>query len=86
MLVQHLEGSGTPVDVAVNTRSFFDATLKMSYEFRLFDHANLQINAGLQNIFNAYQRDFDQGYLRDSGYIYGPTMPRSIFAGIKLHI
>ena len=86
MLVQHLEGSGTPVDVAVRTRSFFDANLKVSYEFKIFNHASLQFNAGLQNIFNAYQRDFDQGYLRDSGYIYGPTMPRSLFAGIKLHI
>lgn len=86
MLVQHLQGSGTPIDMAVNTRSFFDANLKLSYDFRLYDHASLQINAGIQNIFNAYQGDFDQGYLRDSGYIYGPTMPRSLFAGIRLHI
>jgi len=86
MLVQHLEGSGTPIDVAKTTRSFFDANFKISYDFRLYDHASLQLNAGVQNIFNAYQRDFDQGHLRDSGYIYGPTMPRSIFAGIKLHI
>ena len=86
MLVQHLEGSGTPVDRAVETRRFFDANLKIAYDFRIFNHASLQLNAGLQNIFNAYQRDFDQGYLRDSGYIYGPMMPRSIFAGVKIHI
>lgn len=40
----------------------------------------------MQNIFNSYQSDFDKGYQRDSGYIYGPTMPRSIFAELKLHI
>ncbi len=86
MLVQHLAGSGTPVDVAVDTPRFFDAGLKVSYDFRVYNHVTLQLNAGIHNIFNSYQKDFDQGYLRDSGYIYGPTMPRSIFAGVKLHI
>jgi len=38
------------------------------------------------NIFNSYQRDFDQGYLRDSGYIYGPMTPRSLMASVKLHL
>lgn len=86
MLVQHLEGSGTPIDEAVNTPDFFDANVKVSYDFPLFNHTFIQLNAGVQNIFNAYQSDFDKGYLRDSGYIYGPMMPRSIFAGVKLHI
>ena len=86
MLVQHLKGSGTPIDEAVNTPDFFDANIKVSYDFPLFDHSYIQLNAGVQNIFNAYQSDFDKGYLRDSGYMYGPMMPRSIFAGIKLHI
>lgn len=86
MLVQHLEGSGTAVDAAVDTRRFFDMNLKVSYDFKILNHSSLQLNAGLQNIFNAYQHDFDRGPLRDSGYIYGPTTPRSIFAGIKLHI
>lgn len=86
MLVQHLAGSGTPVDEAVNTPSFFDANFKISYDIKIFDHASLQISAGINNIFNSYQNDFDKGYLRDSGYIYGPTIPRSLMAGVKLHI
>ena len=44
----------------------------------------LQLNAGVQNIFNSYQKDFDKGASRDSGYIYGPGAPRSYFAGVKL--
>ena len=44
---------------------------------------NLQINAGIQNIFNAYQDDFDKGADRDSGYIYGPSLPRSFFVGVN---
>lgn len=86
MLVQHLAGSGTDVDVAVTTPDFFDLNLKVAYDFRIFNYVTLQLNAGVQNIFNAYQKDFDQGALRDSGYIYGPMLPRSIYAGLKIII
>lgn len=86
MLVQHLEGSGTDVDVAVTTPAFFDATLKLSYDFKVFNYASLQVSAGVQNIFNSYQNDFDQGEMRDSGYIYGPLMPRSVFCSLKINI
>lgn len=86
MLVEHLAGSGTAIDRAHLTRRFFDANFKVSYDFKLFDFAELELNAGIQNIFNAYQHDFDQGPMRDSGYIYGPTLPRSLTAGLKLKI
>ena len=86
MLVQHLCGSGTDIDVAVETPSFFDCDFKIGYDFKLMKFACLEVNCGVKNIFNSFQNDFDQGKFRDSGYIYGPMMPRSIFAGIKLKI
>ena len=42
-------------------------------------------HAGIQNIFNSFQRDFDHGADRDSGYIYGPTLPRTFYLGVKLN-
>ena len=54
MTVQHLEGSGTPVDVAVRTPTFFDASLRLTYSFELFNRATLNVNAGITNIFNSY--------------------------------
>lgn len=86
MPVQHLQGSGTPVDVLVETPSFFDAGLKLTYEVRFLRTACVDLSVGIANIFNAYQRDFDRGYLRDSGYIYGPMMPRSLNASVAIHI
>lgn len=83
MLVQHMAGY-IAKDVAVTAPDFFDMTAKVSYDFSLYKTITLQVNAGVQNIFNAYQKDFDQGKERDSGYIYGPSMPRSYFAGMKL--
>ncbi len=86
MKVQHFVGSGTPVDEAVRTPSFFDASLRFTYSFRLFNRVVLDVNAGVSNIFNSYQEDFDKGPTRDSGYIYGPSQPRCITAGIRLGI
>lgn len=83
MLVQHM-ASYIDKDVAVNTRDFFDMGVKVAYDFKLYKSVDLQLSAGVQNVFNAYQNDFDQGVERDSGYIYGPAAPRSYFAGIKI--
>lgn len=86
MLVQHLVGSGTDVDLAVKTESFFDASLKLTYTFRLFNRVNLDVSAGMSNIFNSYQKDFDTGARRDSGYIYGPSLPRCVNVGVSVRI
>ena len=86
MIVQHLEGSGTDIDRAVKTRSFFDASVKLTWSHKILDRVNMEAGIGVTNIFNAYQRDFDQGYLRDSGYIYGPSLPRSLTATLSFSI
>ena len=38
----------------------------------------------MKNIFNSFQNDFDQGPDRDSGYVYGPLMPRSAYFGVEI--
>lgn len=68
----------------VKTPDFFDMGLKVAYDFKIYRSVTLQVNAGVQNIFNAYQDDFDQGPDRDAGYMYGPSSPRSYFAGVKI--
>ena len=83
MLVPH-EAGVIEKPVAVMTKKFADIGLKAAYDFKLYKSINLQVNAGVQNIFNSYQNDFDKGPDRDSGYIYGPSLPRSFFAGVKI--
>ena len=83
MLVEHRSGY-IEKDRAETTRDFWEMNLKASYDFALYKDITLQLSLGVQNLFNAYQKDFDQGKLRDSGYIYGPGMPRSYFAGVKI--
>ena len=44
------------------------------------------MSAGVSNIFNSYQNDFDTGRLRDSGYVYGPSLPRCVNVGFIFNI
>lgn len=84
MYVPHLlsEVNGT-ADALVKSPDFFELGAKLAYDID-FSGLCLQLNVGVQNIFNSYQNDFDKGASRDSGYIYGPGAPRSYFAGMKL--
>ena len=86
MLVKHYTSSGTPVDVEVNTPTFWDLNTKVSYTFNLTHKVQMNVNAGIINLFNQFQKDLDTGPERDSAYIYGPSLPRSIYAGIGFKI
>lgn len=70
-------------DCLEHTPDFFDLNLKVGYTFVLNDHLKVQLNGGVQNVFNAFQSDLDKGAYRDSGYFYGPTAPRTYFVGLK---
>lgn len=90
MLVQHaaytdLMGVEHP-DSEVMTESFWDFGFKVGYTFRLSSIVNLEVHAGIKNIFDSYQRDIDYGAGRDSAYIYGPSLPRTYFFGVKLYL
>jgi len=85
MFVQHY-GVDLTDDKEVWTPNFLDMNLKVSYDFSLNTSTKLQLNAGVQNIFNNFQSDFDMGETRDAGYIYGPSLPRSYFVGLKFNL
>ena len=82
-LVEHHKGM-IEKNITVETPSFWDMGFKAAYDFRLYRSFSLQLNAGMQNILNSFQKDFDSGADRDSGYMYGPTLPRTFFFGVKL--
>jgi outer membrane receptor for ferrienterochelin and colicins len=90
MYVQHAAGGILPdgttleTDRIERTRSFFDLGMKLAYDIRIYKSIGLQVYGGVRNILNSFQRDFDRGENRDSGYIYGPTLPRSVYVGAKL--
>jgi outer membrane receptor for ferrienterochelin and colicins len=62
---------------------FYDLGVKLRYTIRL-NGAKLQLLGGVKNLFNAFQSDFDRGFYRDPGYVYGPNQPRMVYIGFKL--
>lgn len=71
-------------DELVRTPRFFELNFKLNYNFELRNSLKMQVNCGIQNILNSFQKDLDKGTFRDSGYFYGPTQPRTFFVGLKI--
>lgn len=78
MIVPHMAGYIEKSRME-HTPQFVDLNLKLNYTFVLKDHIKMQVNGGIQNIFNSFQKDLDKGEFRDAGYFYGPTQPRTYF-------
>ncbi len=62
---------------------FFDLGMKVWHKVKVGGSV-LQFFAGMKNIFNAYQSDFDKGVDRDPSYVYGPGLPRTIYVGLQI--
>ncbi len=91
MFVPHEAGYGvegvdrfSTVNTTEKTSSFFEINTKLSYTFSIYQNIQLELNAGVQNILNAYQDDYDTGAGRAASYVYGPGAPRSFFSGFKM--
>ncbi len=82
MLVQHNAGR-IERDTDRLTPTFWDMGLRFSYTFRLTNVISMQLDAGVKNIFDSFQSDLDYGPSKDSVYIYGPSLPRTYFVGLK---
>lgn len=68
----------------VDTNPFMEVNLKLSRHIHVKENFNVDLSAGVQNMFNSYQDDFDSGATRDSDYIYGPGRPRTFFLGLTI--
>jgi len=75
-------GDYITADRLEKTPSFADINLKATYDYRLNGIA-MQLSCGVKNVLNSYQKDLDLGAFRDASYIYGPSLPRSFFVGVK---
>ena len=86
MKIAHFAGAiNQTTDEFLTTKTFSEVNTKIAYTIpsKRYD-MNFQIYGGLKNIFNQYQSDFDIGKNRDSNYVYGPALPRTVFIGLKI--
>lgn len=84
MYIPYHQGYDDKSESLHRSDSFFDGGLKCYYDMKLCSGVNMQWFAGMKNIFNSFQNDFDKGINRDPGYVYGPTLPRTFYIGFKI--
>jgi outer membrane receptor for ferrienterochelin and colicins len=65
----------------VEANDSFVVNIGISKKFALSDSIDLTLRAGINNLFDDYQDDFDTGADRDPGYIYGARAPRTYSIG-----
>ena len=85
MLAPHYAGY-IPEDHLERTPCFAIWSVKLGREFRLGSRRNantkVRLYAGVDNVFDSYQPDLDQGPMRDSSYMYGPRSMRTLSLGV----
>ena len=81
----HLKGY-IPDTRLETTPAMWDVGVNTAYEFKFPSFFPLEVSCGIKNLFNQYQKDFDKGAERDADYIYGPSLPRTVFVGLKVKI
>ena len=86
MNVPHFVGApGVEKDELVQTSQFMELNFKVDYQLPVWKNLIMTtLGAGVQNLTNAFQNDFDTGPSRDSNYMYGPVRPRTFFVTINL--
>jgi outer membrane receptor for ferrienterochelin and colicins len=86
MVIPHFAGAPNQlVDEMYTSNAFSELSTKISYTIGIEKiKSKIEIYGGVKNIFNAYQSNFDVGKNRDSNFVFGPSLPRTIYFGLKL--
>ncbi len=86
MKMPHFAGApNQTIDEMYISDPFSELSVKLGYTINLIKlQTNVEFYGGVKNIFNSYQSNFDIGKNRDSNFVFGPSLPRTLFVGIKL--
>jgi outer membrane receptor for ferrienterochelin and colicins len=86
MLVPHFGGAPEQIeDELYVSDPFWEINMKLDYKLHhAASKTDLKFSFGVQNLFNAYQDNFDSGKYRDSNFVYGPSRPRSLVLSLVL--
>ncbi len=86
MTVLHLAGApGQLNDEFLVSPVFNNIGLKSTY-IQTFKQSEIKVeySVGIKNLTNDFQNEFDSFKDRDSNFIYGPSLPRTIYFGLVL--
>jgi outer membrane receptor for ferrienterochelin and colicins len=79
------EGTGQIEDRYFISQAFTEVGFRLGHTFSLKKSATgIELFTGVKNVFDAYQQDFDISKNRDSNFVYGPSLPRTFFLGLRI--
>jgi outer membrane receptor for ferrienterochelin and colicins len=78
-----IAGQEDPELVLKKSDNFFEIDLGLSYRLPLSNDIGAKFSIGIKNLTDSYQNDLDVGVNRDPAYFYGPTLPRTVYAGFE---
>lgn len=87
MIIAHFggEGTGQEIDEYFTSPEFYDIGVRVGHTFEFSEtNTGLELFGGIKNILNSYQEKFDISKNRDSNFIYGPGLPRTLYVGLRL--
>jgi len=82
MKIPHLAGY-IDEDRLESSPNFWVVDIKLKKPFYPNRQNEFSLFVGIYNLFDSYQKDLDLGVYRDSGYVYGPSRPRSFYTGFE---
>ncbi len=77
MKIPHWSGF-IPEDRLETTKPYWVLDLNLKKGFPVGREDRLELGIDALNLFNWFQPDLDRGPERDSGYVYGPRLPRTV--------
>jgi outer membrane receptor for ferrienterochelin and colicins len=87
MIIAHFggEGTGQDIDEYFISPEFYDIGIRIGHTIELDEtNTGIEIFTGIKNILNSYQDNFDRSKNRDSNFIFGPGLPRTLLVGLRL--
>jgi outer membrane receptor for ferrienterochelin and colicins len=86
MSLIHLAGApGQLEDEFLESPVFNAIGIKSTYiQFVKKSGIKIEYSVGVKNLTNDFQQEFDSSKNRDSNFIYGPSLPRTIYFGLTL--
>ena len=86
MSLIHLAGAPGQLEDEFIVSPIFNAIgIKSTYiQFIKKSGIKIEYSVGVKNLTNDFQQEFDSSKNRDSNFIYGPSLPRTIYFGLTL--
>jgi len=64
--------------------SYMEMDLGLKYTIFAKSDSKFEISTGVKNIFDSFQDNLDIGPTRDPAFVYGPSLPRTIYLGVEV--